>query len=65
MEKWPSFQVAMARLGKYHTGGYVRIGVYRVKVEPGRKVAYSTDLFALLVATLDVEQRLLLVIPRE
>ena len=31
IEKRPFFRVAMARLGKYHTGGYSRIGVYRVK----------------------------------
>ena len=31
MEKWPFFRAAMAGLGKYHTGGYGRIGVYRVK----------------------------------
>ena len=28
--KWPFFRVDMAGLGKYHTGGYGRIGVYRV-----------------------------------
>ena len=32
MEKWPFFRAAMAGLGIYHTGGYSRIGVYRVKV---------------------------------
>ena len=31
MEKWPFFRAAMAGLGKYHTGGYGRIGVHRVK----------------------------------
>ena len=31
MEKQPFFRAAMAGLGKYHTGGYGRIGVYRVK----------------------------------
>ena len=31
MEKWPFFRAAMAGLGKYHTGGYGRIGVYRDK----------------------------------
>ena len=31
MEKWPFFQAATAGLGKYHTGGYGRIGVYRAK----------------------------------
>ena len=30
MEKRPFFRAAMAGLGKYHTGGYGRIGVYRV-----------------------------------
>ena len=29
MEKRPFFRAAMAGLGKYHTGGYGRIGVYR------------------------------------
>ena len=32
MEIWPFFRAAMAGLGKYHTGGYGRIGVYRVKI---------------------------------
>ena len=30
-KKWPFFRADMAGLGKYHTGGYYRIGVYRVK----------------------------------
>ena len=30
MEKRPFFRAAMAGLGKYHMGGYGRIGVYRV-----------------------------------
>ena len=30
MEKRLFFRAAMAGLGKYHTGGYGRIGVYRV-----------------------------------
>ena len=30
-EKRPFFWADMAGLGKYHTGGYGRIGVYRVK----------------------------------
>ena len=30
MEKRPFFRAATAGLGKYHTGGYGRIGVYRV-----------------------------------
>ena len=29
LEKRPFFQADMAGLGKYHTGGYGRIGVYR------------------------------------
>ena len=33
MEKRPFFQAATAGLGKYHTGGYGRIGVYRVKFD--------------------------------
>ena len=32
LEKWPFFRADMAGLGKYCTGGYGRIGVYRVKV---------------------------------
>ena len=32
MEKRPFSQAAKAGLGKYHMGGYGRIGVYRVKV---------------------------------
>ena len=32
MEKLPFFRADMAGLGKYHMGGYGRIGVYRVKV---------------------------------
>ena len=32
MEKRQFFRAATAGLGKYHTGGYDRIGVYRVKV---------------------------------
>ena len=31
LEKRPFFRADMARLGKYHMGGYGRIGVYRVK----------------------------------
>ena len=31
MEKQLFFRAAMAGLGKYHMGGYGRIGVYRVK----------------------------------
>ena len=31
MEKRPFFRAATAGLGIYHTGGYGRIGVYRVK----------------------------------
>ena len=31
MEKQPFFRAATAGLGKYHTGGYGRIGVCRVK----------------------------------
>ena len=32
MEKRPFFRADMAGLGKYHMGGYGRIGVYRVKL---------------------------------
>ena len=35
MEKRPFFRAAMAGLGKYRTGGYGRIGVYRVNVQKG------------------------------
>ena len=31
LEKQPFFRADMAGLGKYHMGGYGRIGVYRVK----------------------------------
>ena len=31
MEKRPFFRAATAGLGKYRTGGYGQIGVYRVK----------------------------------
>ena len=41
MEKWPFFRAATAGLGKYHTGGYSRIGVYRVK----RKQAANFGIF--------------------
>ena len=34
MEKRPFFRVAMAGFRKYHTGGYGRIEVYRVKQFP-------------------------------
>ena len=38
-EKRPFFRADMAGLGKYHTGGYGRIRVYRVKdVEIAKKV---------------------------
>ena len=33
LEKWPFFRADLAGLGKYHTGGYGRIGVYRVKFQ--------------------------------
>ena len=36
LEKRPFFRADMAGLGKYHTGGYGRIGVYRVKGWGGR-----------------------------
>ena len=32
MEKRPFFRADMAGLGKYHMGGYGRIGVYRVNL---------------------------------
>ena len=32
LEKRPFFRADMAGLGKYHTGRYGRIGVYRVKL---------------------------------
>ena len=35
LEKWPFFWADKAGLGKYHTGGYGRIGVYRVKMVRG------------------------------
>ena len=33
LEKRPFFRADMAGLGKYCTGGYGRIGVYRVKLQ--------------------------------
>ena len=33
LEKRPFFRADMAGLGKYHMGGYGRIGVYRVKFD--------------------------------
>ena len=35
MEKRPFFRANMAGLGKYHMGGYGRIGVYRVRTDTG------------------------------
>ena len=32
MEKRPFYRAAMAGLGKYHMGGYGRMGVYRVNM---------------------------------
>ena len=51
MEKQPFFRAAMAGLGKYHMGGYGRIGVYRVKryrtgryqLKPCTLMAYSSS----------------------
>ena len=45
--KQPFFWADMAGLGKYHTGGYGRIGVYRVKAtgqeaERARGLRYLT-----------------------
>ena len=39
-EKRPFFRADMAGLGKYHMGGYGRIGVYRVKKWPCRRVEF-------------------------
>ena len=33
VEKRPFFRADMAGLGKYHMGGYGRIGVYRLKTQ--------------------------------
>ena len=41
MEKRPFFRADMAGLGKYHTGGFGRIGVYRVNVEKGPTVLHE------------------------
>ena len=43
MEKRPFFRAATAGLGKYHTGGYGRIGVYRVKVHICQKWVISNN----------------------
>ena len=40
MEKRPFFRAAMAGLGKYHMGGYGRIGVYRVN---SQTMVYFTE----------------------
>ena len=48
MEKRLFFRVATAGLGKYHTGGYSRIGVYRVK---GIFPHFCTTLLTVLFAT--------------
>ena len=44
MEKWPFFRAATAGLGKYHTGGYGRIRVYRVLGSIGY-ISITTHLF--------------------
>ena len=44
MEKRPFFRAAMAGLGKYRTGGYGRIGVYRVN-DPSQQVSGGKYLF--------------------
>ena len=41
VKKWPFFRADMAGLGKYGTGGYGRIGVYRVKEHQCRPVTKS------------------------
>ena len=38
LEKRPFFRADMAGLGKYHTGGYGRIGVYRDNVRIAMKL---------------------------
>ena len=38
MEKRPFFRTAMAGLGKYHMGGYGRIGVYRALLLVGTSI---------------------------
>ena len=42
LEKRPFFRADLAGLGKYHTGGYGRIGVYRVK-QPGTIISSQTS----------------------
>ena len=42
-EKRPFFRADLAGLGKYHTGGFGRIGVYRVKELPGSEELTGTD----------------------
>ena len=44
-EKRPFFRADMAGLGKYSTGGYGRIGVYRVK-----DIGYVMSLIRILMA---------------
>ena len=45
-EKRPFFRADMAGLGKYHTGGYGRIGVYRVKIN--LKAEYNEKMLSVL-----------------
>ena len=47
MEKRPFFRAATAGLGKYGTGGYGRIGVYRVKIIKAWEVKCSANLSVL------------------
>ena len=51
MEKYgkrPFFRAAMAGLGKYHTGGYGRIGVYRVNQDTTRRISGKRVLLEIL-----------------
>ena len=44
MEKRPFFRAATAGLGKYHMGGYSRIGVYRVNSKYDFTISHFTSL---------------------
>ena len=55
-EKRPFFRADMAGLGKYHMGGYGRIGVYRVKyyVDIGPLSRYYVDMYPLSRYCVDI-----------
>ena len=54
MEKRPFFRAAMTGLGKYHTGGYGRIGVYRECLRIDWRLIYITVLKTVISLELDM-----------